>query len=89
MVNDQTLETSSVCCVSRSLQTPNFTVILSTTTYLIPMHIMIREIIPGSQQRIRRCLLSNVTVAGILIKSAKVPAALPLAEVIDLAETVD
>ena len=53
------------------------------------MHMMIREIIPGSQQRIRRCPLSNVTVAGILIKSVKVPAALTLAEVIDLAETVD
>jgi len=39
---------------------------------------MIREIIPGRQQRIRRCPL---TIAGILISSIKVPAMLTLAEV--------
>ena len=47
---------------------------------------MIMEIIPGRQQRVRLCPLSNVTVAGILISSVKVPAALTLAEVIDVAQ---
>jgi len=42
---------------------------------------MIRETIPGRQQRLRRCPLENVTVAGILISSVKVSAALTLAEV--------
>jgi len=42
---------------------------------------MIREIIPYRQQRVRRCPLQNVTVAGILISSVKVLAALTLAEV--------
>jgi len=50
---------------------------------------MIREIIPGRQQRVRQCPLYNVTTAGILISSIKVPATLTLAEVIDLAGSVD
>ena len=41
---------------------------------------MIREIIPGRQQRVRRCPLYNVTVAGILISSVKMLAALTSAE---------
>jgi len=49
---------------------------------------MIREMIPGRQQRVRRCPLQNVTVAGILISSVKVPAALMLAEVIDLVGSI-
>ena len=44
------------------------------------MHMMIREIIPGRQQRVRRCLLQNMTIAGILISSFKVLAALTSAE---------
>jgi len=40
---------------------------------------MIRKIIPGRQQRVQWCPL--VTVAGILISSITVPAALMLAEV--------
>jgi len=44
------------------------------------MNMMIREIIPGRQQRVRRCLLSTMTVAGILIISVKVLAALTCAE---------
>jgi len=47
---------------------------------IIPMHMMIREIIPGRQQRVRRCYLQNVTIAGILISSVKVLAALTSAE---------
>ena len=43
---------------------------------IIPMHMMIREIIPGRQQRVRRCPLQTVTVAGILISSVKVLATL-------------
>jgi len=39
---------------------------------------MIREIIPGRQQRVRRCPLYNVTVAGTLISSVNMPAALTL-----------
>jgi len=39
---------------------------------IIPMHMMIREIIPGRQQRVRQCPLQNVTVAGMLISSVKV-----------------
>jgi len=53
------------------------------------MHMMITEIIPGRQQRVRRYALQNVTVAGILISSVKVPAMLTLAEVIDVARTAD
>ena len=45
------------------------------------MHMMIREIIPGKQQRVRRCPLQNVTVAGILVSSVKVPASLTLDKV--------
>ena len=56
---------------------------------IIPMHMMIREIIPGRQQRVRRCPLKNVTVAGTLISIAKVSVALTSAEVIDLAGSVD
>jgi len=44
------------------------------------MHMMIREIIPGRQQRVRRCPLQTVTVAGILISSVKVLATLTWAE---------
>jgi len=40
------------------------------------MHMMIREIIPGRKQRVRRCPLKTLTVAGILISSIKVLAAL-------------
>ena len=50
---------------------------------------MIREIILGRQQRVGRCSLSNVTVAGTLISSVKVSVLLMLAEVIDLAGSVD
>ena len=50
---------------------------------------MIREIIPGRQQKVRRCALQNVTDAGILISSVKVPVALTLAEVIDVDRTAD
>jgi len=51
---------------------------------------MIREIILGrQQQRVRRCPLQNVTVASTLISSVKVSVALTLAEVIDLAGSVD
>ena len=50
---------------------------------------MIREIIPGRQQRVRWCPLSNVTVAGTFISSVKVSVALTSAEVIDLAGSVD
>jgi len=52
---------------------------------------MIREIIPGRQQRVRRCPLQNVTVAGTLISSVtvKVSVALTSAEVIDLADFVE
>jgi len=53
------------------------------------MHMMIREIIPGRQQRVRRYPLQNVTVAGILISSVKVSVALTLAEVTDVARTAD
>jgi len=58
---------------------------------IIPMHMMIREIIPGRQQRVRRCPLQNVTVAGTLISSVtvKVSVALTSAEVIDLADFVE
>ena len=41
---------------------------------------MIRELIPGRQQRVQRCPLSNVTVADILISSVKMLAALTSAE---------
>ena len=51
---------------------------------------MIREIILGrQQQRVRRCPLQNVTVASTLISSVKVSVVLTLAEVIDLAGSVD
>ena len=50
---------------------------------------MIREIMPGRQQRVQWCPLQNVTIAGILISSVKAPAALTLAEVIDVARTAD
>jgi len=53
------------------------------------MHMMIREIIPGRQQRVRRCPLSNVTIADTLTSSVKVSVALTLAEVIDLGGSVD
>jgi len=53
---------------------------------IIPTNMMIREIIPGRQQRVRR---RNVTVAGTLISSVKVSVALTSAEVIDLAGSVD
>jgi len=43
---------------------------------------MIREIIPGRQQRVRQC-------PGTLISSVKVSVALTSAEVIDLAGSVD
>jgi len=56
---------------------------------IIATHMMIREIIPGRQQRVRRCPLQNVTVAGTLISSVKVSVALTSAEVIDLAGSVD
>ena len=56
---------------------------------IIPTHMMIREIIPGMQQRVRRCPLQNVIVAGTLISSVKVSVALTSAEVIDLAGSVD
>jgi len=36
---------------------------------------MIRKIIPGRHQRVRRCPQKNVTIAGILISSIKVLAA--------------
>jgi len=39
---------------------------------IIPMHMMIREIIPGRKYRVRWCPLKTVTVAGILIISVKV-----------------
>ena len=44
---------------------------------------------PGRQQRVRRCPLQNVTVAGNLVSSVKVSVALTSAEVIDLAGSVD
>ena len=50
---------------------------------------VIREIIPSRQQRVRRCPLENVTVAGILISSVKMSVALTSAEVIDLAGSID
>ena len=50
---------------------------------------MIREMIPGRQQKVRQCPLENVTVAGTLINSVKVSVALTSAEVIDLAGSVD
>ena len=50
---------------------------------------MIREIIPVRQQRVRRCRLYNVTIAGTLISSVKVSVALTSAEVIDLAGSVE
>jgi len=53
------------------------------------MYMMIREIIPGRQHRVRLCSLQNVTVAGTLITSVKVSVALTLAEVIDLAGSID
>jgi len=53
------------------------------------MHIIIREIIPGRQQRVQQCPLQNVTIAGILISSVKVSVALMSAEVIDLAGSTD
>jgi len=53
------------------------------------MHMTIREIIPGRQQRVRWCPLLNVTVAGTLISSVKVSVTLTSAEVIDLAGSVD
>ena len=53
------------------------------------MHMMIREIIPGRQQRVRRCPLSNVAVAGTFISSVKVSVALTSAKVIDLAGSVE
>jgi len=56
---------------------------------IIPTHMMIREIFPGRQQRVRWCPLQNMTVAGTLISSVKVSVALTLAEVIDLAGSVD
>ena len=56
---------------------------------IIPTHMMIREIIPGRRQRVRRCPLQNVTVAGTLLSSVKVSVALMSAEVIDLAGSVD
>ena len=42
---------------------------------------MIREIIPDRQQKVRQSSLENVTIAGILTSSIKVPATLTLAEV--------
>ena len=56
---------------------------------IIPTHMMIREIIPGRQQRVRRCPLENVTVAGTSISSVKMSVALTSAEVIDLAGSVE
>jgi len=56
---------------------------------IIPTHMMIREIIPGRQQTVRRCPLYNMTVAGTLISSVKGSVALTSAEVIDLAGSVD
>jgi len=56
---------------------------------IMPMHMMIMETIPDRQQRVRRCPLQNVTVAGTLISSVKMSVALTLAEVIDLAGSVD
>jgi len=53
------------------------------------MYMMIGEIIPGRQQRVRWCALQNVTVTGTLISSVKVSVALTSAEVIDLAGSVD
>jgi len=56
---------------------------------IIPTHMIIREIIPGRQQMVRRCPL-YVTVAGTLISSIKVSVALTsVAEVIDLAGSID
>ena len=40
------------------------------------MHMMIREIIPDNRQRVQRCPLQNVTIAGTLISSVKVSVAL-------------
>ena len=56
---------------------------------IIPTHMMIRDIIPGRQQRVRQCPLENVTVTVTLISSIKVSVALTSAEVIDLAVSVD
>jgi len=53
------------------------------------MHMMIREIIPGRQQRVRRCPLSNVAVAGTFISSVKVSVALTWVKLIDVAMTAD
>jgi len=53
------------------------------------MHTMIREIIPGRQQRVQWCPLKNVTITGTLISSVKVSVTLTSAEVIDLAGSVD
>ena len=56
---------------------------------IIPMHMMIREIIPGRQQRVRLCPLQNVTVSGTLISSVKVSVALTWLKLIDVVMTAD
>jgi len=43
---------------------------------IIPMHHMIREIIPGRKKSVRQCPLQTVTVADALISSVKVLAVL-------------
>ena len=77
----------AVECDAHSGRSPEFSpsrgpirrIRLRKCTYLkiIPVHMMIREIIPGRQQRVRRCPL---TVAGILISSVKVLATLTSAK---------
>ena len=49
--------------------------LLHRAAIIIPMHVMIREIIPVRQQRVRRCPLKSVTVAGIFISNVKMSAA--------------
>jgi len=73
----------AVECDARSGRDPEFNpsrspvrrVCLRKSNYLkiIPMHMMVTEIIPGRQQRVRRC--PHVTIAGILISCVKVLAA--------------
>ena len=53
---------------------------------IIPTNMMIREIIPGRQQRVRR---RNVTVAGTLISSVKVSVALTWLKLINVVMTAD
>jgi len=82
----------TVCVGSRfnSSHGPGRRIRLRKSNYvkIIPTYMMIREIISGRQQRVRRCPLQNV-VAGTLISSVKVSVALTSAEVIDLAGSVD